>query len=47
MTKKILDAIDAMTAKIFAYQPDDKGQWAKTAKPRKPKKKKDDRHSSI
>lgn len=47
MTQKILEALDAMTAKILAFQPDDKGQWAKSAKPRKPKKKKDNRDGCI
>jgi hypothetical protein len=47
MTKKILAALDAITAKVFAYQPADKAKWAKSAKPQKTGTKDDDSHSSI
>lgn len=47
MTKKSRAALDAITAKVFAYQPGDKAKWAKSAKPQKPKDKHDHSHSSI
>lgn len=47
MTKKILAALDAITAKVLAYQPADKAKWAKSAKPQKPTKNDNDSHSSI
>lgn len=47
MTKKTLDVLETITAKILAYQPADKAKWAKSAKARKSKEKQDDSHSSI
>ena len=47
MTKKIRAVLDAITAKVFAYQPADKAKWAKSAKPQKTGKKEDDSNSSI
>lgn len=47
MTDKIREILDAVTARVFAYQPADKAKWAKAAKERKPAKDEDDSHSSI
>ena len=47
MTDKIRKILDAMTARVFAYQPADKAKWAKAAKERKSGKNGDDSHSSI
>ncbi len=32
MSEKILAALDAMTERVLAYRPKDKGQWAAKAK---------------
>lgn len=47
MTKKNLASLDAITAKVFAYQPADKAKWAKSAKPQKLKQNDYDSHSSL
>lgn len=43
----IVEILDAVTARVFAYQPADKAKWAKAAKERKSAKDEDDSHSSI
>lgn len=45
MTEKIRKVLDAVTARVFAYQPNDRGQWAKFAKTKRPKKNQDDSKS--
>lgn len=47
MSDKIRAALDAVTARVFAYQPKDKGKWAKAAKAKSAKDQDDDRKSSI
>lgn len=47
MTDKIREILDAVTARVFAYQPADKAKWAKSAKDRKSGKDEDKNHSSI
>ena len=47
MTKKVLAALDAIAATVFAYRPADKAKWAKSAKPQKTGNNEDDSHSSI
>mgnify|MGYP006921338751 FL=1 len=47
MTDKIRAILDAVTARVFSYQPADKAKWAKAAKERKSAKDEDDSHSSI
>lgn len=47
MTDKIRAILDAVTARVFAYQPANKAKWAKSVKERKSAKDEDDNHSSI
>jgi hypothetical protein len=47
MTEKIRTILDAVTARVFAYQPTDKAKWAKSAKAKPPKEDQDDSKSSI
>ena len=48
MTDKIRKILDAVTARVFAYQPAAKAKWVKAAKERKSgKNDDDDSHSSI
>lgn len=47
MTDKIRQILDAVTARVFAYQPAEKAKWAKAVKERKSAKDEDDSHSSI
>ena len=41
------EILDAVTARVFAYQPADKAKWAKSAKAKPPKENQDDSKSSI
>ncbi len=47
MTEVIRKVLDAVTAKVFAYQPAGKAKWAKSAKAKPPKEPQDDSKSSI
>lgn len=47
MTEKIRSILDAVTARVFAYRPEEKGKWAKSAKAKPPKEPQDDSKSSI
>lgn len=47
MTEKIRKVLDAVTARVFAYQPADKAKWAKSAKLKALKEPQDDSKSSI
>jgi len=47
MSDKIRAVIDAMTARVFAYQPKDKGKWAESVKAKIVNGQGDDRKSSI
>jgi len=47
MNDKIRAVLDAVTARVFAYQPKDKGKWAEAAKAKPPKANQDDSKSSI
>lgn len=47
MTEKIRKVLDAVTSRVFAYQPEYKAKWAKGAKPKPPKEDQDDSKSFI
>lgn len=47
MSDKIRTVLDAVTARVFAYHPKDKGKWAEAAKAKPTKGNQDDSKSSI
>lgn len=47
MSDKIRAVLDAVTTRVFAYQPKDKGKWAVGAKAKAERDQSDDRKSSI